>query len=611
MNLIMSWNNQMYLKSLAISIFTLLLAISGYGQDVGFTASIDRERVYVGESLILTLTISNGEPSNLTSFPEVENLQVQTLGTQPNLSWINGRQMMSKSYNYLLIPSQPGKYEIPAFIATVNGRIFSSQPQSFQALPRINSGEPAEDVDLYGAFLQAIEPPKEVYLGQVTPIEIRLYFREADNINLPQLEGDGWNFGKVQYQKAGRQIFNGKPYQLVIFETVAMPVRTGSLKLGPFKCDLSVPIEDPRSRSRRGGGIFGLGFGVQLQKVTLSTKEEIQVTSNPLPNEGKPDSFYGAVGKFDLQVTPLSTEVQEGDPITLRLRVYGDGNFNNVGFPMVERWNDFKSYPPEIKWDPQNKLETQGIKVFELTVVPNDREVTEIPEILWSYFDPEKEQYQTVKRGPYKIVVSPSENSPSTPPQGFGSAAGSLNADSSAEWAHIKPRLGSPGALGNAWTAEPWFWALGGAPWLALMGFLGWTRWVAPINSAKQMDPVKQLKLFWLKNCQSMKKDLENSDWRSFYSNLFRGMQMALGIYWSIPNESITEDSLDVDHGERNLPEDTLEIVRELFRKCDQIRYAPLRGGLKEMKQDFPKVESLIEFVTHQLDAAKKLTEEE
>jgi hypothetical protein len=101
----------MHLKSLVISVFAVLCAISGYGQDVGFTASIDRERVYVGESLILTLTISNGEPSNLTSFPEVENLQVQSLGTQSNLSWINGRQMMSKSYNYLLIPSQPGKYE--------------------------------------------------------------------------------------------------------------------------------------------------------------------------------------------------------------------------------------------------------------------------------------------------------------------------------------------------------------------------------------------------------------------------------------------------------------------------------------------------------------------
>jgi hypothetical protein len=601
----------MHLKSLVISVFAVLCAISGYGQDVGFTASIDRERVYVGESLILTLTISNGEPSNLTSFPEVENLQVQSLGTQSNLSWINGRQMMSKSYNYLLIPSQPGKYEIPAFIATVNGRIFSTQPQSFQALPRSNSGEPEEDADLYGAFLQAVEPPKEVYLGQVTPIEIRLYFREADNINLPQLGGDGWIFGKVQYQKAGRQNVNGKVYQLVIFETVAMPVRTGSLKLGPFKCDLSVPIEDPRSRSRRGGGFFGLGFGVQLQKVTLSTKEELIVTSKPLPNEDKPDSFFGAVGKFDLQVTPLSTEIQEGDPITLRLRVYGDGNFNNVSFPMVEQWNDFKSYPPEIKWDPQNKLETQGIKVFELTVVPNDREVTEIPEILWSYFDPEKEQYQTVKRGPYKIVVSPSENTPATPPQGFGSSPGGLNAESSVELAHIKPRLGSPVAFGAAWTDQTWFWALGGAPWLALLGFMGWARWVAPINSAKQMDPTRKLKLFWLKNCQSMKKDLENSDWRSFYSNLFRGMQMALGIYWSIPNESITEDSLEVDHGDRNLPEDTLEIVRELFRKCDQIRYAPLRGGLKEMKQDLPKVESLIEFVTHQLDAAKKLTEEE
>lgn len=584
----------------------LMGALSAFAQgqdlnsDVSFSASIDRERLYVGESLILTLTVANGKPSNLTSFPDIDGIQVKPLGTKSNISWINGAQMQSISYDYLLTPERSGKFTIPKFVATVNGRIFSSEPKTFEALPRdkSNNTASASDLELYGAFLQIVSPPEKVYVGQVVPVELRLYYIEGGNISYPTLDGEGWSFGKVTGNEMGRQVLNGRYFNLAIFQFSATAYKTGKLKLGPFQCEMNVPVEQGPA-ARRGNSLFGFNTR-RYQKVAISTQEPAEVLGLPLPSDQVPASFHGAIGRFDLQVTPLSTEVREGDPITLRFRVYGEGNFNSITFPMTEQWKDFKSYPPEIQWEPQNNLEIRGTKVFELTVVPSDREVTEIPQIEWSYFDPEKSAYETVKRGPYKITVSPSSASASKAPDSFAVETDESKA-SKETWAHIKPRIGDPATYSLAWTHQKWFWVLGSAPWLALAGVLGWNSWIRPTQRSKSMDPVRQLKIAWLQNCQEMKKHLGESDWKEFYSSLYRGVQMSLGVYWGIPSESITQNTIDHHHQIKPLPEDYLQTVHDLFNRCDQIRYAPLRGGLKEMKEDFPKVEKLIEFVSGEL----------
>lgn len=592
------------LRGLLRLVLLLCLSINGSlsfaQQDISFSASIDRERLYVGESLILTLTIANGKPSNLTSFPDIDGIQVKPLGTKSNISWINGEQMQSQSYDYLLTPERPGKFTIPKFVVTVNGRIFSSEPKTFEALARDVSNDTAgaSDLELYGAFLQIVNPPEKVYVGQVIPIELRLYYIEGGNISYPTLDGEGWSFGKVTGNEMGRQVLNGRYFNLAIFQFSATAYKTGTLKLGPFQCEMNVPV-DPGAGSRRGNSLFGFNTR-RYQKVPISTHEPAEVLGIPLPKDQVPASFHGAIGRFDLQVTPLSTEVREGDPITLRLRVYGEGNFSSITFPMTEQWEDFKSYPPEIQWEPQNNLEIRGTKVFELTIVPDDREVNEIPQIEWSYFDPEKSAYETVKRGPYKITVSPSSAIVSKAPESF-SVETEDNPGPEKNWAHIKPRLGDPVSFAAAWTHQRWFWALGGVPWLALVALLGWNHWVRPGQITRSMDPIRQLKMSWLQNCQEMKKHLGESDWQAFYSSLYRGVQMSLGVYWGIPSESITQNTIDHHHQIKPLPEDFLKTVHDLFNRCDQIRYAPLRGGLKEMKEDFPKVEKLIEFVSGEL----------
>ena len=72
----------------------------------------------------------------------------------------------------------------------------------------------------------------------------------------------------------------------------------------------------------------------------------------PLPLEGRPAGFSGAVGKFDVAGEASSAAGTTGDPLTLKIRVTGTGNFAGVssaGLPESAVW---KSYKPAVRFEP-------------------------------------------------------------------------------------------------------------------------------------------------------------------------------------------------------------------------------------------------------------------
>ena len=119
----------------------------------------------------------------------------------------------------------------------------------------------------------------------------------------------------------------------------------------------------------------------------------------PLPEEGKPEGFSGAVGKFGFNVSVSPTEVKEGDPITLRMTVNGEGNLTAFEMPSLSSKDNFKLYDPQI-------IEKDNIKKSEQVIIPNSAEVIQVPKIQFSYFDPDLKRYQTITRGPFPITVT-------------------------------------------------------------------------------------------------------------------------------------------------------------------------------------------------------------
>ncbi|MEC7352751.1 MAG: hypothetical protein VYD99_06450 [Planctomycetota bacterium] len=69
--------------------------------------------------------------------------------------------------------------------------------------------------------------------------------------------------------------------------------------------------------------------------------------------------------------------------------------------PLVDRF--------KVPSDPIAGIVESGIKIFTQTIRPRSEDVTEIPAIPFSFFDPDRREYQTVYTEPIPINVLPSE----------------------------------------------------------------------------------------------------------------------------------------------------------------------------------------------------------
>jgi hypothetical protein len=144
----------------------------------------------------------------------------------------------------------------------------------------------------------------------------------------------------------------------------------------------------------------------------------------PVPMEGRPPDYNGAVGLFDIEVGANPTEVRVGDPIDLTIDIFGDGPLETLPPPLLSanaRLTDGFRLPGE-----QLAGEVQdGRRRFKLTIRARRDDVTEIPAIEYPYFDPDAERFVVARSDPVPLTVTPAaEIAPPPPTSPRGPSAG-------------------------------------------------------------------------------------------------------------------------------------------------------------------------------------------
>jgi len=132
--------------------------------------------------------------------------------------------------------------------------------------------------------------------------------------------------------------------------------------------------------------------------------EAVELTVKPLPQAGKPADFSGAVGNFQLAMEGSPKQVKIGDPITVKLKITGRGNFDRVASPVLNDSAGWRTYPPANTFQADDPVNFTGTKTFEMAVIPETKK-TAMPEYHFSYFDPVAEKYVTLKSVPGQLVV--------------------------------------------------------------------------------------------------------------------------------------------------------------------------------------------------------------
>lgn len=129
----------------------------------------------------------------------------------------------------------------------------------------------------------------------------------------------------------------------------------------------------------------------------------------PLPEEGRPDGFSGAIGRFSLDSSLPSHELAVGDIARWELTLSGSGRLNGAEIkpPSLDP-RFFKVYPAE---QPQTRDGILAAAAFN--VIPVSTQAVEIAEASFGFFNPETGHYETAVAP--AIPVSVSERSKDAP----------------------------------------------------------------------------------------------------------------------------------------------------------------------------------------------------
>lgn len=381
------------------TIFSVLLLLGMYAAAVEpkVRGALSAPTVGLGESVDYELTIEGGEAPRNPPVPNVDGLEVRGTSQSSQLSIVNMNVSRRVTITYTLVPKREGRFTIPEMEVVVDGRRLTTQPVTLNVTP----GEAMNDAgDL--AFAKVWLEKKSLYIGQVASIEVRLYLDASARWELrgnPVLNADGFTTQPLGKPVQRQVQLAGKTYHLVSFNTVITPGKAGRLSLGPVPVTLLV---SKPGRSQPRFDIFGQGFG-QAQEMTVSAPA-IEIDVKPLPVEGRPKDFSGAIGKFEFSATGSPDRVKIGEPVSMKLTIKGHGNFDRIGQPPLADPDGWTTYTAKQQFDGGENGGTVGVKTFELPVTPTAKK-TAMPVFAFSFFDPEAGKYVTLNSAAAPLTV--------------------------------------------------------------------------------------------------------------------------------------------------------------------------------------------------------------
>ncbi len=561
---------------------------------MALSATLDRDTVTLGESATLTVSCSGGSPDQPTA-PAVAGLEIVSVGQSSQFSFVNGQMTSTVSYNYSITPRKAGDFTIPGFTAMVGNSRLSSQPVKLKV---VAPGAPAPDTVNSGnqlAFLRLQFPKKEVYVGELIPVQLQLYLRQ-DVQNVSQFQpvafpADGFSVSGGPHEGQHRRTQIGNVgYSVIDLTLVMRAVRSGPTTAGPYTANV---VLDLPSNDRRRDPMFDVfGFGsVDRQRVALaSDSQTIQVL--PLPTDGKPADFNGAVGNFSMNVSAGPTNLAAGDPITVRVAISGHGPLDAVNLP-DQNWHEFKTYAPTSKTQPSDQLGLSGTKTFEQIVVPQNAEIKELPPITFSFFDPDLKKYRTLTHPAVPLVVRSGGALPS-PSIALGNNPPAQQTPAlSQDIVHIKEHLGMITPVTPPWLEEPWFLGLQAVPLLAWLGALGWRKRhenLANNPRLRRRRKVAQIIQQGLAKLRHLAQERKSDE---FFAELTHLLQERLGERLDLPASAITEAVIDERLRPRGMSDDVLQPLQELFQASNVAKYAPVKTT-QELSALIPKLESVL-----------------
>jgi hypothetical protein len=576
------------------------------------SARLDRLTLPLGESAQLAIVVKGSQPVE-PNIPAVDGLEITPIGQQSSMQVINGAVSVEVRYVYQVMPNRPGNFTIPAIGASGVG---STQPVAFRVertpggqnagssragsspLPALSFAPPQEedappDAKNQPAFLRVVLPKRELTVGELVPVELKACFpagMSASLNGLPMLAGGAFSLNKLgKNPEQTREIIDGQPYNVITWSSALSAVQAGDY---PLNLELPVIVR-VQEKVKRGGGnpfkdFFGDEspfddsalddfFGQVTEKPLVLHSDSTPVKIQPLPVQGRPADFSGAVGKFDLSAEASVAKAMSGDPITLTIKITGQGNFDRVTTNGLVSSVAWKGYKPNSRFEPADTDGFAGTKVFGQTIVPTQSGSSVIPPMSFSYFDPEIRGYVTKTTSPIAIEIAPgsttaaalSPTTPAIPPATAGSANG-LMPD------HLEN--GRASSL-HPLMLTPWF-LIGNALMVTVtcIGLLA-RRWRQKRANDPERLRTHAARAAVREAVSAMDEAIKNRDGTGFFQSARRAVTDRLAERWGLPSSRITPAEIRARLNSGG------EKLCALFQRGDEVAYSHEKVTATELTQ--------------------------
>jgi hypothetical protein len=390
--------------------------------------TIEPSRIRLGESATIRVTSLDGYLASVP-LPAVPGLAFEIIGRSQGLEFVSGKSIPSTYILIRVTPQFAGVFSIPGLTPksqSIGLEVVSGdEPNPYAWRSRKPAPLPVAPVPLPkgiqlkaggAAFAQLVIPTRAVYVGESVPVDIDVGIRPGivTSMNgLPVLNGGDFTLNNLSRQPERREkVIEGSPFILMTWHSVLAAVKPGDFSLS-VETPLSVKIntqsaEDSAFAARLGWPFSQIVYnGIAPKDITIaSASAGLKVL--PLPADGQPKDFSGAVGDFQVSSDIAPPRVAVGDPLTLRLHISGVGNFDRVDSTMFDHLDHWKTYPAKSSFTARDAVGYKGEKVFEQPLIAALPGEQTIPGLEFSYFNPNTRQYERAHTPPIKVMIATS-----------------------------------------------------------------------------------------------------------------------------------------------------------------------------------------------------------
>ncbi len=559
--------------------------------------------VAVGEAFRVEFSINAKPDDDSFTPPAFEGFDIlagPVVSHGTSMQIMNGSMTRSVNYTYtfVLLPQGAGNKTIGAASIKVEGESYRTRPQPIEvvdegaASPTQGSttqrrerrdqmqSNVADRVAEDDILLRAIVSKREVYKNEPLHVTYKLYtrvpFGDYSFDATPTFNGF-WAQDLVKKggtAQSGRETFNGKVYDtFVLGDWLLYPQQAGPLSIDPMGMTIVAQVvvqsRNPDPFFGTGHEVYNVPRKVQSQPTTITVK--------PLP-AGAPADFNGAVGRFTLETTPPSDRLTANTGATYTVRIAGTGNLTFVQAPALNLPSSFEQY--NVKTTEAINTSATGIsgyRQFEYPFIARAEGPFEIDPVTFSYFDPSRSEYVTLRSKGLQMEILPdSKGTSSEAPVVAGRGLSKEEVRLLGE----DIRFIKLGAAQLTKQQQPllFSWFYWGCMALLVVVFgLSYHLLRRRIRESQNMVLVrgKRANKMAVRRFHSARKYMELEERRAFYEEMLRALWGYMSDKLNIPVAHLTKEHISEELLRRGITAEEAARFTALIAQCEEAQYAP------------------------------------